>query len=592
MLQSKTLITSIQEVLIRVRFLKPLLICLCLIAFLGVSSVTSAATFSHTQESILYVKPGATGNCGSWVDACNLQTALTKAMAGDQIWVTAGTYKPTTITDRAANFQLITGVAIYGGFAGTETNLAERDWVNNITTLSGDIGIPDDKTDNSYHVVIGSGVNFSAILDGFTITAGYATPYSSHPNGGGMYIDSGSPTLKNITFLDNLAMMGGAISNNNGDPLVENVSFLDNSASLYGGGIYNTGNSHPTFVEVVFSTNTAEYSGGGMYNTMNSSPTLSKVTFNNNTAVYYGGGITNHGSGRSTLTDVTFSGNSAPRGGGIYNYFVNSILTNVTFSGNYASEDGGGIFNNNSNIKLVNSILSGNSAVLRGGGIHNYASSPTLTNVTLFGNSAAEGAGIHNRGSSNPNITNAILWGNTPDQILDSSSTTTINYSVIQGSHTGTGNIDQDPLLGPLADNGGFTKTQALDAGSPAIDTGSNTVCLVVDQRGYMRPVDGNGDTTAICDMGAYEYASSLATFSLSAEINGGGSVTKNPDKPSYQFGDVVTLTAIPDPVWSFSYWGGDIFATKNPLIVIIPGNISTTAVFFQINNFLPLISR
>src|SRR5690606_41607024 len=82
---------------------------------------------------------------------------------------------------------------------------------------------------------------------------------------------------------------------------------------------------------------------------------------------------------------------------------------------------------------------------------------------------------------SNPNITNAILWGNTPDQILDSSSTTTINYSVIQGSHTGTGNIDQDPLLGPLADNGGFTKTQALDARSEEhtseLQSRENLVC-------------------------------------------------------------------------------------------------------------------
>ena len=70
---------------------------------------------------ILYVKPGTSGNCNSWATACELQTALGQAFYGDEIWVAAGTYKPTTGSDRNATFALPNGVGVYGGFAGTET---------------------------------------------------------------------------------------------------------------------------------------------------------------------------------------------------------------------------------------------------------------------------------------------------------------------------------------------------------------------------------------------------------------------------------------------------------------------------------------
>ena len=121
--------------------------------------------------TIVRVKPGgstSTGCGSSWSNACELQTALASASAGDEIWVAAGTYYPGT--NREDTFQLISGVALYGGFAGTETAREQRDWGTNLTVLSGDIGVPDDSSDNSYSVVTGSGVDTSAILDGFTIT--------------------------------------------------------------------------------------------------------------------------------------------------------------------------------------------------------------------------------------------------------------------------------------------------------------------------------------------------------------------------------------------------------------------------------------
>jgi len=103
---------------------------------------------------------------------------------------------------------------------------------------------------------------------------------------------------------------------------------------------------------------------------------------------------------------------------------------------------------------------------------------------------------------------NSIVWGNTPDQILHIEDTMTVTFSDIQGGgFVGTGNINEDPHLGPLADNGGFVKTHSLALLSPAIDAGNPDpeICPSTDARGFPRPIDGNGDGSAICDMGAYE---------------------------------------------------------------------------------------
>jgi hypothetical protein len=90
---------------------------------------------------VRFAKPGATGtrDCSSWANACTLQTALTGATSSNEIWVAAGTYKPSMGTDRSANFKLVIGVAVYGGFAGTETARDQRDPAANLVILSGDL---------------------------------------------------------------------------------------------------------------------------------------------------------------------------------------------------------------------------------------------------------------------------------------------------------------------------------------------------------------------------------------------------------------------------------------------------------------------
>lgn len=109
---------------------------------------------------------------------------------------------------------------------------------------------------------------------------------------------------------------------------------------------------------------------------------------------------------------------------------------------------------------------------------------------------------------SKPVITNTIVWGNTPSnsQMLNDRGVSTVAYSIIAGGHPGTGNLNVNPKLGTLADNGGFTLTHSLSPGSPAIDAGSPSTCPAMDQRDILRPMDGDGNGSAACDIGAFEY--------------------------------------------------------------------------------------
>ncbi|MBW8000906.1 MAG: hypothetical protein FVQ80_02665 [Planctomycetes bacterium] len=179
------------------------------------------------------------GNDGtSWSDAyTQLQSAFAAAGSGDKILVAAGTYKPdydvnssTHTGDRMATFQLINGVSVKGGYAGFSEPIPScRDIKLYETILTGDIGIADSNSDNSYHVVTGSGTDANAVLDGFTITQGYADEAVNDGRGGGMYNFSGSPTVKNCTFVENYASaMGGGMFNQLSAPMITNCTFIRN----------------------------------------------------------------------------------------------------------------------------------------------------------------------------------------------------------------------------------------------------------------------------------------------------------------------------------------------------------------------------
>jgi predicted outer membrane repeat protein len=192
-----------------------------------------------------------------------------------------------------------------------------------------------------------------------------------------------------------------------------------------------------------------------------------------------------------TVTNSTITGNSAAdTGGGIYGAGVS--LVNSTISGNSAGTSGGGIYGH-LGVSVVNSTISGNSAGTSGGAIYNVVSFLDVANSTITGNSAPSGGGIYNDGDDLVEISNTILnAGASGENIFNSGGTiTSLGYNLSSddggGYLTGPGDqINTDPLLGPLQDNGGPTFTHALLPGSPAIDAGDPSFSPppVNDQRG------------------------------------------------------------------------------------------------------------
>ena len=352
---------------------------LCMLAFL-VSPLSSA------QAAVVYVDgdiliPGDGTTWGMAFDT--IQDAIDDTIAGDEIWIKQGTYTLSSQID------LNKAVAMYGGFAGTETQRHTRDWANNKTTIDGN--------GTAFHCVY---VTADANIDGFTITGGQADGSEGPPqSGGGIYNDSSSPTIRNCIIAGNDAEdNGGGIYNNASSPVITNCIISHNSA-----GIIAAGDGY----------------GGGISNWNFSSPIITNCTITVNSTLWYGGGIMNS---ESSLT-----------------------------------------------------------------------------------------------------ITNSIIWGNTAqafEQIFSPSagSYTTINYCDVQGGFTGdAGNI------GTIFDDPEFVDADGADnnpdtwadndyhltpgpSGSPCIDAGDNDALNLPteDLDGYPRILDGDWDSTATVDMGAY----------------------------------------------------------------------------------------
>jgi parallel beta-helix repeat protein/predicted outer membrane repeat protein len=409
-------------------------------------------------------------------------------------------------------------------------------------------------------VTCNSGEGSNTILEGFTITNGNSY------NGGGMHNNGSSPTVTNCRFESNAADYGGGMFNDNSsDPDVTNCTFYDNTANVWGAGMFNKLSSptvtncnfnynnagwdgggmfnelsSPTVTDCNFIANTAVYSGGGMYSKDNSSPTVTDCNFSNNVAVYgggmlnqesspavtdcsfwsndadYGGGMFNEINSSPTVTDCNFTVNMAwQSGGGMYSKIDSSPnVTNCTFNGNQAHTEvnrgGGGMYNWSGSPTVTNCVFTDNKAGLvgvvpmHGGGIYNFNSDPNVTNCTFSGNRAdGPGGGIYSKEGSSPTLQNCILWGNTPDQMVDSNSTTSVYFSDVQGGWPGLLNIDADPLFVNAA--GGDLRLSS--SASPCVDSGNNNAASIwiPDLAGNQRIIDGDKDGTATVDMGAYE---------------------------------------------------------------------------------------
>jgi len=229
-----------------------------------------------------------------------------------------GVYTPTVGVARTAAFRLRSGVALYGGFPpnpADNSGFAIRNWRAYPTVLSGDLAGNDgpnfaNNGENSFHVVLSINTDPTAILDGFTVTAGNANegdPLQCAPTscGGGMYNVGGSPTVRNVLFISNTAIVAGGMANVVGgtpaNARLTHVTFIGNQAGA-AGAMYNAF-SNPTLVNVLMSGNRGDAGGGGIYN-QGSAPMLINTTLAGNWS-NSGGGV------RNELTSVTHIRNSA-----------------------------------------------------------------------------------------------------------------------------------------------------------------------------------------------------------------------------------------------------------------------------------------
>jgi hypothetical protein len=328
----------------------------------------------------------------------------------------------------------------------------------------------------------------------------------TNENGAGIY-NFGSLTLQNVQVISNTAVNGG------------------------GGGIFNSGTL--SLQNSLISGNDVDGAGGGLYTWYGSSFTATNSLINHNEASQ-GGGLYNLGTGH--LADSTIRDNfAAVFGGGVTIFGGQVTLDRVTVAGNQSDGYGAGVVNNLGMLTLTNSTLSGNSANDYSA-LANISSSAqtTITNSTIAHN-LVTGPGIRYGGIANINdalisLHNSIVADNDGRNCLAGNSWTSLGHNLASDSFcnlTAAGDLPATPAsLAPLANYGGPTLTHALLPGSAAVDNGDNGNCPASDQRGVTRPVDGNNDGPAVCDIGAFEARNQLLISDVSLLEGNSGTVT------------------------------------------------------------------
>lgn len=287
-------------------------------------AVTLDISINPDEQGRLFVNKTASDDSGpgdSWQNALkDFSTALNAAKTNSQIkeiWIAKGTYYPTATGDRTISFEVPSGIKLYGGFAGTENAVEERQLKTNPTVLSGDLNNNDDTNysnmdDNSFHIMKLHHASLETVIDGFIFTSGRSDQFGY-----------------------------------TGD--------FDNKK---GPAIYNYASS-PTIINCIFTTNYADHDGAGIYNTENSAPKIYNSLFTNNRASY-GGAILNTSGSYSEIVNCTFAYNSVMgtnRGVSIYNQnsFGGSLKNSILWD----NSDDAHIINENSTFLATDNIIKG-----------------------------------------------------------------------------------------------------------------------------------------------------------------------------------------------------------------------------------------
>jgi hypothetical protein len=386
----------------------------------------SSHSVSHvlvgSRDSVLYVDCDATGtgDGSTWANAyTDLSEALSSERVFTEVWVAEGTYLPGEI--RSSFFLLPPNIAVYGGFAGTETSRDQRDTVINLTILSGDIGILNDNSDNCFHVVVPSN---GSSLDGFRIMGGYANKNYSDDDrgkGAGLWADEVNFSVNDCNFTNNSTYQGGSgVYLYDSNATFENCVFTQNSTLSTGsGGAAYFQDSNISITNSIFKSNSAYYWGGAI-RSENSTLSISGSQFLENQSLSSNGaGAVMINDGNFSINFTSFTSNQATHDGGallIVSAGGSIIDSNFTSNLNTQWNGGGALKLESSSPNIQNCIFSYNRTQANhyGGAINLESSSPTIESCTFTRNkSESNSAGaLYIDSSSDPVLRNNNFYFN------------------------------------------------------------------------------------------------------------------------------------------------------------------------------------
>ena len=400
-----------------------------------------------TARAVIYVdqsRPGG-GNGSSWAQAFNtIEAAVASTAGNNEIWVADGIYNPSP----AGGISLKPNLKVYGGFAGGESSLTQRNVAANPTVVDGRSVMK--------HIFLIEPSAGGAAVDGFTLIRGRAVGTSWDGYGGAILINQAAATVANCTFSNNTSsIQGGAVFVYYSPSTVAGCRFVGNT-SVYGGGVGLAGSS-PVVSDSVFIGNgvtTADGRGGGLY-ANSGTPVLFGCSFVQN-AAYVGGGVDFNNHAPAVLSNCGFTNNSATlAGGAVANNLGEIVVSNCAFRGNTSDLEGGAFYSYYTAATIRDSLFWGNegengggvmldykmaghvSVVERcrfvgnightqGGGLYSYARSIRVDNCVFSGNSSVNGgalrthAGLSSDGTFDPNysvvIRNCSISGNSASQ--------------------------------------------------------------------------------------------------------------------------------------------------------------------------------